>query len=96
MQNKKSFLLHKDSLIILDEMTDAQAGQLFKAIKDYQNGSETNLDFGLKMAFAPFKNQFIRDNEKWQDKASVNRLNGKKGGRPKKPKETKETKRFKG
>ena len=29
---KKSFLLHIDSLTVLDELTDAQAGKLFKTI----------------------------------------------------------------
>lgn len=33
--NKKSFLIYIDSLSILDELTDAQAGKLFKAIKAY-------------------------------------------------------------
>lgn len=84
MQDKKSFILYKDSLVILEEMTNEQAGLLFKAINDYQNGLEPKLDFGLKMAFTPFKNQFIRDDDKWEEKAVVNRENGKLGGRPKK------------
>jgi len=82
MQDKKSFILYKDSLVIIEEMTDEQAGLLFKAINDYQNGIDPKLDFGLRMAFTPFKNQFVRDNEKWEEKAAVNRENGKKGGRP--------------
>ena len=87
-ENKKSFLLHKDSLNVLDELTDEQAGKLFKAIKNYQNGIDTKLDFGLKMAFLPFKNQFIRDLEKYKDQCGTNSKNGKLGGRPKKAKES--------
>ena len=34
---RKSFILHSDSLLILDELSNEQAGILFKAIKDYQN-----------------------------------------------------------
>lgn len=37
MHNKrKSFLLHVDSLDILDDLDNEQSGLLFKAIKDYQ------------------------------------------------------------
>lgn len=60
---KKSFILFKDSLDVLDELSDEQAGKLFKAIKEFQNGNEPDLDFGLKIAFVPFRNQFIRDNK---------------------------------
>lgn len=81
---KKSFVLHLDSLCILDEMSLEQAGTLFNAIRNYHLGLEQNLDFGLKMAFAPFKNQFMRDNEKYQAASERNKLNGYKGGRPKK------------
>jgi hypothetical protein len=87
----KSFIIHKDSLLILDELTDEQAGKLFKAIANYQNGIETNLDFGLRMAFAPFKNQFVRDLEKYNEKCERNKSNGNKGGRPKKDIENTET-----
>ena len=87
----KSFIIHKDSLLILEELTDEQAGKLFKAISNYQNGIETDLDFGLRMAFAPFKNQFIRDLEKYNEKCERNKSNGNKGGRPKKDVENTET-----
>ena len=60
---KKSFILHIDSLAILDEMTFEQKGILFDAIYKHQLGEEVSLEFSMKMAFAPFKNQFIRDNE---------------------------------
>lgn len=82
MGNRKSFLLHLDSLNILDEMTNEQAGILFKAIKSYQYNEEIELDFGMKMAFAPFKNQFIRDEEIYKKTCERNSINGLKGGRP--------------
>ena len=92
MENvKKSFLVHIDSLNVLDELTDEQAGKLFKAIKDYQNGVDINLDFGMKMAFLPFKNQFIRDSEKYKVQCEINSKNGKLGGRPKKTNESEKT-----
>lgn len=83
---KKSFIIHLDSLNVLDQLTDEQSGQLFKAIHEFHRGNDPELDFGLRMAFLPFKNQFIRDLEKYESKVVSNRENGKKGGRPKKPK----------
>ena len=64
-KNKKSFILHKDSLEILSELTDEQAGKLFKAIRNFHNETPIELDVVTKMIFLPFKNQFIRDNEKY-------------------------------
>ena len=81
---KKSFILYIDSLEILDHLTDEQSGKLFRAIRDFNNGIEPELDFGLKMAFLPFQNQFKRDLEKYNSQCEINRANGRNGGRPKK------------
>lgn len=81
---KKSFILHMDSLAILNEMTKEQKGDLIDAIYKYHLGEELELDFAMKMAFAPFKNQFIRDKETYNNVVGRNRENGKMGGRPKK------------
>lgn len=88
---KTGFILHLDSLAVLDELTNEQAGILFKAIRDYNLGKEPELDFAMKMAFLPFKNQFVRDSVKYDGVCERNKINGAKGGRPKKPKETEET-----
>lgn len=88
--NKKSFILHLDSLCVLEDMTFEQKGILFDAIYKYQLGIDVELDFGMKMAFAPFKNQFIRDNEKYLEFSKKQSENGKKGGRPKTKTEQKE------
>ena len=90
-QMKTGFILHLDSLLVLDELTNEQAGILFKAIRDYNLGKEPELDFAMRMAFIPFKNQFERDLEKYNNTCERNRNNGSKGGRPKKPNETQET-----
>jgi hypothetical protein len=67
LQNKKSFLLHMDSLDILDEMTNEQAGIFIKSIFHFQkNGILPDLDVSLKFALQSFINQFKRDNEKWE------------------------------
>lgn len=88
---KTGFILHFDSLNVLDELTDEQAGILFKAIRAYNLGEEPELDFAMKMAFLPFKNQFNRDALSYEKTCERNRSNGSKGGRPKKPTETEKT-----
>ena len=71
----KSFLLHKDSLLILDKLTDAQAGKLFKAIKTFQlSGQIVQLDFALEIAFSPFLNQFSRDKESYSNSVLQGKL----------------------
>lgn len=75
-QNNKSFILHKDSLSILEEMDDQQAGKFIKAIYQFQKTGELpELDFGLKMAINPFINQFKRDKEKYQSIVDRNKQN---------------------
>lgn len=99
MGNKRSFLLHIDSLCVLDELTDAQAGKLFKTIKAYhlrdaercEQDGETGFDglmddFLMRVLFAPFKAQFDRDSERYIGTVEKNKANGLKGGRPKKEK----------
>jgi hypothetical protein len=81
--DKKSFILHIDSLDVLDDLSDQQTGQLFKAIRDYQNGNEVKLDGLMNAVFKTFKNQFVRDANKYDSVVTRNRLNGSKGGRPK-------------
>lgn len=81
---KTSFILHMDSLSVLDELTNEQSGILFKAIRTFVNGDEPELDFAMKMCFLPFRNQFVRDLERYEKKCETNRLNGKNGGRPRK------------
>ena len=79
---KKSFQLYKDTLKILDRLTDEQAGKLFRAIVDYNNGETPNLDETLSLVFFPFENQFIRDVGAYINKCEINKENGSKGGRP--------------
>ncbi len=83
MTTKKSFLIHIDSLDVLEHLTDEQAGQLLKAFKSYHLGEETKLPTMLSIAFTPFKNQFKRDLETYDNVCNRNKINGMKGGRPK-------------
>lgn len=85
--NKKSFLIHLDTLAVLDELDDVQAGKLFKAIKSYQHNltennnlctNVDNLDFVTKILFSPFKAQFDREFIKWVEKSEKNKENAQK------------------
>ena len=79
---RKSFLLHFDSLEILDELTNEQCGLLFKACRDFNLGVEVNLDPTISLVFFSFKKQFERDKIKYQNVVDRNKANGIKGGRP--------------
>lgn len=96
MSNRKSFILYFDLLGSLDQLSDAQAGKLFKAIKAYHmsvsegatqdcKAEFDNLmdDFVTRLAFHPFRAAFERDAERYQSLVDRNRQNGKKGGRKK-------------
>jgi len=81
---KKSFIIHKDSCEIFDDLTNEQAGILIKAIGEYQRyGVISELESGLKIVLKVFIRQFESDNEKWKKIAERNAANGSKGGRPK-------------
>jgi len=72
---QKSFVLYTDSLDVLDELTDEQAGKLFKMIKDFANNKKTEPKGLLKIIFVPFKNQLIRDRKKYGSICERNRKN---------------------
>ncbi|AUR82895.1 hypothetical protein NVP1029O_62 [Vibrio phage 1.029.O._10N.261.55.A7] len=88
---KKSFLLHIDSLEILDSLSDEQVAKLFRAIKSHHCDEKIELDEITKLVFFPFKQQFARDAENYNNTCNRNKINGLKGGRPKKQHEPKET-----
>lgn len=80
----KSFILHLDSLVILEKLSDEQAGKIFKAIYTYQKTNEIlQLDFALDLAFTPFLNQFARDEEKYKITCERRKEAGSKGGKQK-------------
>jgi len=71
---RKSFIVHLDSLGVLDDLSDEQCGELFRAIKAYHLGDEITLSPIAKIAFSPFKNQFARDSVKYEKLCEKNRL----------------------
>ena len=64
---RKSFILHIDSLGILNELTDEQAGDLFKHILRYVNDLNPQSDSVItKIAFEPIRQALKRDLEKYE------------------------------
>ena len=80
---RRSFLLHIDSLDVLDELSDEQAGMLLKAMRGYHNDEEMQLDALTKIVFSPFKNQFSRDSLKYQTTCERRANAGSMGGKQK-------------
>jgi len=84
MANKKeSFLLFDDSLDILNDLTDTQAGKLFKAIKAYRSNDEVLLDNLLQIAFIPIRNQIKRNSIKYDEICKKRAISGALGGKQK-------------
>lgn len=80
---KNSFVIHHDSLAVLDALSDEQAGQLFKAMRHYQATGEQPDDVLLRCILVPFINQWTRDAAKWERIADIRRAQGSKGGQAK-------------
>jgi len=80
---KKSFVIHLDSLDILEDLNAEQTRELVLAWRDYNLGKEPKLNGLMNAVFKSFKNQFDRDFGKYKNTVERNRNNGKNGGRPK-------------
>lgn len=78
---KKSFIMYKDTIDIIDKLSDEQAGSLFRAICNFQRGIDQELDTLTEVAFSGFECQFIRDDEKWQTASKKNSKNGAEGAK---------------
>ena len=87
---KNSFILYHDTLSVIEELTDEQAGQIIKEIyriSMHLNNPEkakkpSGLSGLLNSVLHPFKMQLLRDFEAYKAVALRNAENGKKGGRP--------------
>lgn len=86
---KESFIIYKSFYEPIKYLNNEQLGKLFRTIFEYQINKTENVDDDIRMAFEFFKNQFRLDDEKYKKIVERNKLNGKKGGRPKNPEEPK-------
>jgi hypothetical protein len=80
---KKSFVLHLDSLSILEDMTTQQKADFIDAIYSYQKtGKIPELDLMMKMVLNPFFNQFKRDDENWKGSSISGKIGNLKKWHP--------------
>lgn len=80
----KSFILYQEYKKHIDLLSLEQSGKLFKAIFDYNDGIEYDLEPIIKMAFSFIKADLDRNKEKYNNIVERNKINGSKGGRPSK------------
>jgi len=77
--DKKSFLLYCDIIHTIDQLTDEQAGHLFKHILQYVNDKDPETDNVItKIAFEPIKQSLKRDLQKYEDIRKRNSENARK------------------
>jgi hypothetical protein len=80
-ENKKSFVLYSDYIGMVKELTDDEAGMLFKHILAYVNDTNPECENRLvNIAFAPIKAQLKRDLSNWQSIREKRVLAGSMGG----------------
>ncbi len=84
---KNSFVIYHEYRTVLEDLTDAQVGKLFRAIFDYEiDGIEPAFSGSLKIAFKFIKKDLEINKTKYNEICERNRINGQKGGRPNNPK----------
>lgn len=78
--NKKSFILYADLLATVNELTDDEAGQLFKIILKYVNDLNPVVDDRImQLVFTPIKLQLKRDLQKWTGEREERSISGRIG-----------------
>ena len=73
---KDSFILYLEQKQIFEMLTNEEAGQLIKAIFEYEDtGQIVNLDRSLQIAFLPIKSALDRNKEKYENVVKRNKRN---------------------
>lgn len=97
---RNSFLLYTDSLEIISELSDAQAGRLLRAIVLYQKHvhDENNTEYEefltdslVRVCFSQIRSSIDRDNEKYREVCRKRADAGRKGGISKRDSHKKES-----
>lgn len=71
-ENKKSVLLYCDIIHTVKELTNEEAGKLFKHYLEYINDLNPNSDRLTELLFEPIKQNLKRDLKKWESKSIKN------------------------
>ena len=83
--DKNSFILYSEYSELISELSNEDAGELFKAIFKYvSTGEASNLNGAAKIVFITIRQALDRNAIKYEEKRQKLKENGKKGGRPKK------------
>ena len=76
---KDSFVIYTENEDIVNELSDEQAGKLFKALFCYQSGENVDIDdLATKIAFKTIKRQIDKCNEKYEKTREKRSEAGKK------------------
>lgn len=82
MEGKKSFIAYCDWLDLIEDLEDAEAGQILKWLLNYVNDKEPTppSEKHLKIVCKVIKSQLKEDLEKWKETIEIKREAGRKGG----------------
>ena len=81
---KQSFIVYTDNIEYLEELTDAQVGQLYKAQIAYSRGEEPEIsDPMVRLVFKMLKGQMDRDSEKYEGIVAQRKKAGENGAKKK-------------
>lgn len=87
--------LHTDALNAYKRLSDTEFGRAVRAVLQFtEDGTEPNLPGKESIMFDVLREQVERDRKSYEKKASAQRENGSKGGRPRKNEKPKETHGF--
>ncbi len=77
-KEKKGFVIYKNAWDPLKKLTIDQLGRLFKAIFEYQNEGEEEVDPDIEIAFGFMLSAFKIDDEKYEKRCKQNQANSQK------------------
>ncbi len=80
---KDSFILYTEQKEVIDNLSDEDAGKLFKGIFEYTLGNEPEFNNLLKLVFIPIRQQLERNAKKYSEIREKRRIAGAKGGKQK-------------
>ena len=81
-EKKKSFLLYAEQEELINELSNEEAGKLFKEVFHYVKTGETpNLSGMMKMAFITIRQDLDRNAQKYDEMVEKRRIAGSMGGK---------------
>lgn len=72
---KRGTIIYPELIEVVDQLSDTQAGKLFRAILDYSNDKEPQLDPMLKLVFTPIRQKIDENFERYEQVSKINTQN---------------------